>query len=153
MLVLNTMSMMDMAVYAALAFCAYAIGLVAFRLFLSPLRAFPGPKLAAATFWCVETILNALLLTDQREGMSSTTTWCSEGSTLSISHSSTPNMDLSSVSTRTSCTSMIPSSMMSCTLVAGDVAISGTGPLEHLVQTCPHLRPSCTRSTEFVGGL
>lgn len=30
---------------------AYAIGLVIYRLYLSPISKFPGPKIAAATFW------------------------------------------------------------------------------------------------------
>lgn len=35
----------------AILICTYVIGLAAFRLFLHPLRAFPGPRLAALTVW------------------------------------------------------------------------------------------------------
>ena len=48
---LISLSILPWIGYAVLAGRLHLLGLVVYRLYLSPLRHFPGPKLAAATQW------------------------------------------------------------------------------------------------------
>ena len=56
---IGTFSTLALIVTAAATFVCYLCWIVIYRLYVSPISEFPGPRLAALTFWFVSSMLPA----------------------------------------------------------------------------------------------